>query len=217
VLAGCKNSEANFSVLFCIGLYPSIILLIPPLVVLLILPQLKNAKSISDVLLPICTDETSPQYFLNLRTVQDILTLGITLHDKLTRQLTRLSQENTQVPLLILAFSGFVSSVAWIFGRQLVWFVGCMVLIRHTLLWKVVQNVVGVILEVIQTSLDAAGNFGLIKMSPARVVDPDTLEISIYENQRWWAGSGYTGQVSCIECMILMPLESIFPLKFVLQ
>ncbi|KAI8575716.1 hypothetical protein K450DRAFT_260479 [Umbelopsis ramanniana AG] len=176
-------------------LYPSIILLIPPLVILLTLPQLKSAKSISDILLPTCTDETSPQYFSNLRTVQDILTQGITIHDRLTRQLTRLSQDNTRVPLGILGVSGLISSIAWIFGRQLIWFIGCMILLRHTWMWQVAQKAVGAILEVIQTLVDAAGKLGLIKANPTFAADPDTLEISIFENQRWWAGSGFTGQL----------------------
>jgi hypothetical protein len=181
---------------FIKGLYPSIILFIPPLVILLTLPQLKSAKSISDILLPICTDETSPQYFSNLRTVQDILTQGITVHDKLTRQLAHLSQEdNTRVPLGMLGLAGLTSSIAWIFGRQLVWFIGCMVLLRHTWLWQIAQKVVGAILEAIQTLVDGAGKLGLIKANLTLAADPDTLEISIFENQRWWAGSGFTGQV----------------------
>jgi hypothetical protein len=187
-------------VLFVQGLYPSIILLIPPLLILLTLPQLKSAKSISDILLPICTDETSPQYFSNLRTVQDILTQAITLHDKLSRQLTRLSQDNARVSMWILALSGLASSIAWVFGRHLVWFVGCMVLLRHTWLWQVAQKIVGVILEAIQTLADGAGKLGLIKANPTLAANPDTLEISIFENQRWWAGSGFTGQVCAAGC-----------------
>lgn len=186
----------KFGVLYeIIGLYPSIILLIPPLAILLILPQLKNAKSIADVLLPSCTDETSPQYFQNLRTIQDSLMYAIGVHEKLTRQLMHVNHYDTRAQLLIFAISVLTSSVLWIFGTQLVLILGCLVLVRHTWIWTMVQTVFGVILETIQVMVDVAGGLGLVNKNPTRAADPENLEISIFENQRWWAGSGFTGQV----------------------
>jgi hypothetical protein len=58
-----------------------------------------------------------------------------------------------------------------------------------------VQTVFGVILETIQVMVDVAGGLGLVNKNPTRAADPENLEISIFENQRWWAGSGFTGQV----------------------
>ncbi|GAB5589026.1 hypothetical protein Unana1_03926 [Umbelopsis nana] len=46
-----------------------------------------------------------------------------------------------------------------------------------------------------QTLVDGAGKLGLVNLNPTRAADPEILEISVFENQRWWAGSGFTGQL----------------------
>jgi hypothetical protein len=81
------------------------------------------------------------------------------------------------------------------FGRELLILVGLLVLVRHTRVWIIGQKLLAVVLEAVQTLIDIAGHFGLVKTNPARAADPKTIEISVFENQRWWAGSGFTGQV----------------------
>jgi hypothetical protein len=178
-----------------LGLYPSLTLLISPLIILLIFPQLKLEKSLSNALLPTCTDETSQQYFQNLKTTQDILTCAISFHDKLTKWLSRVDHYDSTASMIAFTTSCLVSSLIWMFGRELLILVGLLVLVRHTRVWIIGQKLLAVVLEAVQTLIDIAGHFGLVKTNPARAADPKTIEISVFENQRWWAGSGFTGQV----------------------
>ncbi|KAG2179109.1 hypothetical protein INT43_001959 [Umbelopsis isabellina] len=176
-------------------LYPSLTLLISPLIILLIFPQLKSEKSLSNALLPTCTDETSQQYFQNMKTTQDILTSAILLHDNLTKWLSRIDRYNSKISLIAFTSSCLISSLIWMFGRELLILAGMLVLVRHTRVWIIGQKLLGVVLEAIQTLIDIASHFGLVKTNPARAADPKTIEISVFENQRWWAGNGFTGQL----------------------
>jgi hypothetical protein len=128
--------------------------------------------------------------------VQDFLTLAISLHEKLTRQLVHVNHYDTRTLLLIFAITVLMSSIMWMFGAELVLLIGCSILLKHTWVWQVAHKIFGVILETMQTLVDVASKLGLVNLNPTRAADPEILEVSVFENQRWWAGSGFTGQVN---------------------
>ncbi|KAG2229219.1 hypothetical protein INT48_001887 [Thamnidium elegans] len=74
------------------------------------------------------------------------------------------------------------------------WFmmaIGLMVLINKTWVGSLIEIVLQFLVEFLQTCVDLVQR--LFKTETKSVLHP--IQVSVYENQRWWAGNGYTSQL----------------------
>ncbi|ORY94157.1 integral peroxisomal membrane peroxin-domain-containing protein [Syncephalastrum racemosum] len=168
-------------------LYPALFLLTPfALVLWLFVRAGVRPLSMAQVLLP-RFDESSPEYFTNLERAQQCMLFMIRIYDNLAYH----AQHVWLTPAayrLMLALAALASLVLYLVGKWIVMAVGLIVLLNKTRLGAVAETVVQSVLDTAQTVLE-------VLHRPPKTNKPEIVEVSLYENQRWWAGSGYTAQL----------------------
>lgn len=191
-----KNKTSSILVcLFwiCSCLNSKTVLLIPPLLIWLLYSQtgiVKSQQTASQVLFP-RFDESTPEYYTNLESMQYAFIFFIRLYDNFAYHLQHIHLNGTTYRVL------FVSSlcISFIFaylGKWLVMIAGLMILLNKTWFGTFIEAILQFLMEVVQTAVDISQKF---KSSKKRTVERKPIQVSVYENQRWWAGTGYTSQL----------------------
>ncbi|KAI8384830.1 uncharacterized protein BYT42DRAFT_592880 [Radiomyces spectabilis] len=147
--------------------------------------RLVAQTSASQALMP-RFDESTPEYYVNLERTQQMMLFLIRLYDNLAYHLQHVILSSTMYQCLLLG-TVIISISLMFFGRWIVLAVGLIVLLNKTWLGSSIEVFTLFLLELVQTVVE------LVYRKP--VAERKTMEISIYENQRWWAGSGYTPQL----------------------
>lgn len=176
------------------GLYPS---LIPPALILslYILAGAQQDVPASQVLMPRYDESSSPEeYYINLERTQQSMLFLVRLYDNLVYHCQHASLTPAAYKAMFLG-SLVVSSLLWLAGRWIILAVGLVILLHKTWLGTALEVAAQFLMEFLQTVMDT-----LILLAGKRRLRSTTkvMEISVYENQRWWAGTGYTSQVKYI-------------------
>lgn len=172
-----------------VGLNPSIVILLPPvLIILLFFRSGLQDRPANQVLLP-RFDEGTAEFYTNLDRMQSCLVVLIRFYDNLSYHLQHASL-NENVYRLLFVLSLVMTVLLYVVGRWLVLTFGLVVLLNKTWLGGVMETTVQVSMELLQTMVDLVQRV----VSPRRA-SKVSVEVSLYENQRWWAGTGYTSQV----------------------
>ncbi|KAL0078635.1 hypothetical protein J3Q64DRAFT_1810975 [Phycomyces blakesleeanus] len=151
--------------------------------------DVRSGQAVSHVLLP-RFDETSPEYYINLERMQQSMVFCIRIYDNLAYHLEHVSMTLTTFVVLLL-IGGVLTPVAlYFFFRWIVLVVGLVVLLNKTWIGSSVEAVGLFVLELLQTAIDV-----FLKLKSTKPPQNTIVEVSIYENQRWWAGSGFTSQL----------------------
>ncbi|KAI8643411.1 hypothetical protein BD408DRAFT_414868 [Parasitella parasitica] len=169
------------------------VLLIPPLLIWLLYNQtgiIRSQQDASQVLLP-RFDESTPEYYTNLESMQYAFIFFIRLYDNLAYHLQHVHLNRTTYKVLF-ASSLCTSFIFYYMGRWLVMIAGLMVLLNKTWFGSFIEAMLQFLMEVVQTAVDI---FQKIKSSKKAAVERKPIHVSVYENQRWWAGTGYTSQL----------------------
>ncbi|CAO3702278.1 unnamed protein product [Rhizopus stolonifer] len=187
-----KNTYSSlFICLFWISIciYPPTLLSIPPCMVFLLCKQIGFTHQRASVVLFPRYDEKTVEYYSNLEQMQHTFVFFIRLYDNLAYHLNHISLDSfTYKCLTLLSVLG--SIVFYYVGRHLILMVGLLVLLNKTWVGSTVEAVLQFVAEVLQTVLDIF--YKLLNYCDTK----KTIEVSIYENQRWWVGTGYTSQVN---------------------
>ncbi|KAG1448215.1 hypothetical protein G6F56_009009 [Rhizopus delemar] len=171
-----------------VGIYPPTLLSIPPCMVFLLCKQIGSTHQRASVVLFPRYDEKTVEYYSNLEQMQYAFVFFIRLYDNLAYHLNHISLDSfTYKCLALLSVLGSV--MFYYVGRHLILMVGLLVLLNKTWVGSTVEVVLQFVAEVLQTVLDIF--YKLLNYSDTK----KTIEVSIYENQRWWAGTGYTSQM----------------------
>ncbi|KAI9314471.1 hypothetical protein BX666DRAFT_1862360 [Dichotomocladium elegans] len=135
-------------------------------------------------------DENSPEYFTNLESMQQSMLFAIRLYDNLSYHCQHITL--TPRAYQVMLVTAFAASIAfYMFCRWIVLAVGLVILLNKTWLGAATEVGVQFIIELLQTVMDLIYRVTL----PARTLPLEPIVVSVYENQRWWAGSGYTSQL----------------------
>ncbi|CAO3596194.1 unnamed protein product [Absidia cylindrospora] len=170
-------------------LYPTVVILLPPvLIVLLFFRSGVQNRPANQILLP-RYDEGSPEYYVNLDRMQSCLVVLIRFYDNLSYHLQHASL-NESVYRLLFVMSLVLAVLLYVVGRWLVLAVGLVVLLNKTWLGAAMETAVQVAMELLQTMVDIVQ-----RVAFPRQTSKQSLEVSLYENQRWWTGTGYTSQL----------------------
>ncbi|KAI8067834.1 integral peroxisomal membrane peroxin-domain-containing protein [Gongronella butleri] len=170
------------------SLYPAVITLLPPICILLMFFRAGiHEKPANMVLLP-RYDESSPEYYVNLERMQSFMVFLIRLYDNLSYHLQHASL-NRPVYRLLFVLSCTSTILLYFIGRYLMLAFGLLVLLNQTRFGIVIETILQLSMEMAQTLIDAV-QFFLAKRPP-----PHAVQVSLYENQRWWTGTGYTAQL----------------------
>ncbi|KAG2219202.1 hypothetical protein INT45_013068 [Circinella minor] len=201
----------TLSSVFCVTLwialclYPSLLLIIPPALVigLYIHVGVKPTTTASQALVP-RYDENSADYFSNLERTQQSMQFLIRIYDNIAYHLGHVWL--TPGSYRILTMVAITTSLLfWALGRWIIMLMGLVILTNKTWVGSTAEICLQFFLEVIQTTMEVFQK--LISFSFRNKKNKDSnnkrkngsftqpIEISIYENQRWWAGSGYTSQL----------------------
>ncbi|RCI03840.1 peroxisome- protein [Rhizopus stolonifer] len=173
--------------LFSHGLSAYTVLLIPPLLILGLYFKIgiQPHQNASQILLP-RFDENTPEYYTNLENMQYAFLFLIRLYDNLVYHVQHITLTTTTYTVLFVV-SLFVSWIVLVMGKWLVMSIGLMVLLNKTWVGNWMEVVLQFCMEVVQTMVDLVQTHQPLQKKP--------IEISVYENQRWWAGIGYTSQL----------------------
>jgi hypothetical protein len=180
-----------------IGLNSKTVLLIPPLLIWLLYIQIGVSQvTASQILFP-RFDENTTEYLANLENMQYSFLFFIRLYDNLVYHLQHITLNGMAYKILFV--SSILVSVAFAYmGRWLFMAIGLMILLNKTWVGTSIEAILQFLMEVIQTAVDLAQkltNKGRNNSTNVERIKP--IQVSIYENQRWWAGNGgYTSQVS---------------------
>jgi hypothetical protein len=170
-----------------LGLYPTSVILLPPvLIVLLFFRSGLQDRPANQILLP-RYDEGTAEYYVNLDHMQSCLIFFIRLYDNLSYHLQHASLNENVYRLLFVMSLGLTLCLYWV-GRWLVLALGVLVLVNKTRLGAALETILQLAMELLQTIVDL-----VVFSRPSSKV---SLEVSLYENQRWWTGTGYTSQVN---------------------
>ncbi|KAI8089000.1 integral peroxisomal membrane peroxin-domain-containing protein [Halteromyces radiatus] len=171
-------------------LYPMIVILLPPiLIILLFFRSGVQNRPANQILLP-RYDEGTPEYYVNLERMQSTMVFMIRLYDNLSYHLQHASL-NENVYRMLFVMSVMLTVLLYMMGRWLVLTFGLVVLLNKTWLGGVLETVIQMVMEMLQTIIDVIQRITF----PRHRQIPTSLEVSLYENQRWWAGTGYTSQL----------------------
>ncbi|KAI8976905.1 hypothetical protein BDB01DRAFT_764259 [Pilobolus umbonatus] len=183
------NWNTPMSIVICIQwitlcLFPSSVLLIPPLLIVLLYTQTGiQPKSASEILVP-RYDESTPEYYQNLESMQYAFTFLIRLYDNLAYHLHHVPL-NALAYKALFVFSLCISCTFLYMGRYLVMGIGLMVLLNKTWVGTALESVGKYVMHGVQT---------MMAMKNIRQ-ERGPMDVSVYENQRWWAGHGFTSQL----------------------
>ncbi|ORX59793.1 hypothetical protein DM01DRAFT_1405272 [Hesseltinella vesiculosa] len=169
-------------------LWPALITLLPPICIMLMFFRAGiHEKPANLVLLP-RFDESSPEYYVNLERMQAYMVFLIRLYDNMSYHLQHASLNAPVYRLLFVASCGS-TVLLYLVGRYLMLAFGLLVLLNQTRLGFVIETGMQLAMEVTQTVLD------LLQPLFAKRSPPHAVQVSLYENQRWWTGTGYTAQL----------------------
>jgi hypothetical protein len=181
--------------LYTKGLYPrTVFLLAPPLLIVLLYSQagIQTQQPSSQILLPRYDDSTT-EYYTNLEDIQQSFLFLIRFYDNLAYHLQHITLDSFTYKVLFMTSLVF-SVMLYYFARYFVLAIGLMILLNRTWIGNVIEVALQFLMEVIQTSVDVFHKLTHSSLSSS-VVDRKPIQVSVYENQRWWAGNGYTSQV----------------------
>ncbi|CAO3654567.1 unnamed protein product [Mucor hiemalis] len=167
------------------------VLLIPPLLICLLYTQTGVIKQPASQILFPRFDENTPEYYINLENMQYAFLFFIRLYDNLAYHLHHITLNATTYRVLLVT-SLVISSLFYICGKWLLMAVGLMLLLNKTWVGTSLEILLQFLMEVLQTFVDLAHK---LKRTKKPSLPSEPIQISIYENQRWWAGSGYTSQL----------------------
>lgn len=138
-------------------------------------------------------DEHTSEYYMNLESMQYAFLFFIRIYDNFAYHLQHLSLTGMTYKILFIVSLG-ISSLFYMFGKWLMMTIGLMILLNKTWVGSTLEILLQFTMEVLQTG------FELVHRSTEKkkVVTHEPIQVSLYENQRWWAGTGYTSQVSII-------------------
>ncbi|KAI9251411.1 integral peroxisomal membrane peroxin-domain-containing protein [Phascolomyces articulosus] len=189
-------------------LYPSLLLVVPPALVLGLYIQvgIKPTTTASKALVP-RYDESSPEYFANLERTQQSMQFLIRIYDNLAYHLGHIWLTPGSYRLLT-AVATITSILFWALGRWIIMMIGLVILTNKTWVGSTAEVCLQFILELMQTAMDVFQKLAFLSFSKNKkrakgnlvngtgsFSQTQPIEISLYENQRWWAGSGYTSQL----------------------
>ncbi|ORZ18037.1 integral peroxisomal membrane peroxin-domain-containing protein [Absidia repens] len=174
-------------VLLC--LYPTIVILFPPILILVLFFRSGvQTCPANQILLP-RYDEGTSEYYVNLKRMQSCLMFFIRCYDNLSYHLQHASL-NVNVYRLVFALSILLTCFLYMLGRWLVLVFGLVILLNKTWFGGAIETGVQLTMEMLQTVVDIVQHL-LSPQQSSKMV----LEVSMYENQRWWTGTGYTSQL----------------------
>ncbi|KAI8332856.1 integral peroxisomal membrane peroxin-domain-containing protein, partial [Chlamydoabsidia padenii] len=173
--------------LLCI--YPTSMILLPPvLIILLAFRSGLQDRPANQILLP-RYDEGTPEYNVNLQWMQSCLVFFIRFYDNLSYHLQHASL-NENVYRLLFAQSLVLTFCLYLVGRWLILVFGLVLMVNKTWLGGAMETAIQVSMELLQNMMDLIQHLVYSRHS-SKV----SLEVSLYENQRFWAGTGYTSQL----------------------
>ncbi|KAI7891014.1 uncharacterized protein EV154DRAFT_233627 [Mucor mucedo] len=187
--------QRSYSLLACLFwistcLYSHTLLLVPPMLILFLYSQngVLNQPA-SQILFPRFDEHTS-EYYMNLESMQYAFLFFIRIYDNFAYHLQHLSLTSTTYKILFVVSLG-ISSLFYLFGKWLIMAIGLMLLLNKTWVGSTLEILLQFTMEVLQTG------FELVHKSTEKknVVPREPIQVSLYENQRWWAGTGYTSQL----------------------
>lgn len=167
------------------------VLLVPPLLIWLLYTQTGVIKQPASHILFPRFDENTPEYYINLENMQYAFLFFIRLYDNLAYHLQHITLNSTTYKILLVT-SLMMSTLFYVCGKWLVMSIGLMILLNKTWVGTSIEIMLQFLMEVLQTFVDLVDKLKRTK-KPSLPTEP--IQVSIYENQRWWAGSGYTSQV----------------------
>lgn len=167
-----------------------VVTLLPPvLIVLLFFRSGIQHRPANLVLLP-RYDESSPEYYVNLERMQTFMVFMIRLYDNLSYHLQHASL-NENVYRLLFVMSLGLTALLYFVGRWVILLLGLVLLLNKTWVGTTLETSIQLAMEILQTMVDVFQRLCL----PHHHASKTTVEVSLYENQRWWASNGYTSQV----------------------
>ncbi|KAI8148147.1 hypothetical protein BJV82DRAFT_594759 [Fennellomyces sp. T-0311] len=174
-------------------LYPSLLLVIPPALVLALYIRvgIKPTMTASQALVP-RFDENSPEYYANLERTQQSMLFLIRIYDNIAYHCGHVWLSPSSYRVLGLAAFA-ISGLFFLMGRWIIMLIGLVILLNKTWVGSTAEVALQFILELIQTAFDVIQKLASTTKTSTIALKP--VEVSLYENQRWWAGSGYTSQL----------------------
>ncbi|KAI9496012.1 hypothetical protein BDB00DRAFT_882235 [Zychaea mexicana] len=144
-------------------------------------------------------DENSPEYYANLERTQQSMLFLIRIYDNIAYHLGHIWLSPGSYRLLA-AGAMATSVVFWVLGRWVIMLIGLVILVNKTWVGSTAEVCMQFLLELMQTAMDVLhklvfATFATRKTSSLSSLSSKPVEVSVYENQRWWAGSGYTSQL----------------------
>lgn len=136
-------------------------------------------------------DEKTSEYYENLEQMQHTFVFFIRLYDNLAYHLNHISLDSFTYKILFV-LSGCMSLILFYTGKNIIVLMGLLVLLNKTWVGSVVEAILIFVAELLQTCFDILQKLNYSTTTPEK---KSIIEISVYENQRWWAGIGYTSQV----------------------
>ncbi|KAI8991738.1 hypothetical protein BDF20DRAFT_846156 [Mycotypha africana] len=171
--------------------------------------------NIAQVLLP-RFDENTPEYYRNMEHMQHAFLFLIRLYDNLAYHLQHVSLNKATYRILFLS-SLFISCLFAYLGRWLILTIGLVIMLNQTcigrlfelvfiqfLMMGLLQFIFGLMQKIQRKRLLRATVTVDIKNRKTAETNNNSIqrrpmEVSLYENQRWWAGVGYTSQLLRLE------------------
>ncbi|KAI9281197.1 hypothetical protein BY458DRAFT_499870 [Sporodiniella umbellata] len=208
-----KSALRSLSICFLwtsICLYPQTLVFIPPLTVFWLCKRvgLKPYLQASFVLTP-RYDEKTPEYCANLEQMQQAFVFFIRLYDNLAYHLNHISLDSFTYKILFI-LSLCVSTVFYYFGRNLLLLSGLLILLNKTWVGSTLETLLLFTIELLQTVIDISNRLDYRRTASQK----KTIEVSVYENQRWWAGVGYTSQMLRTERASWSNITGLEPVPF---
>lgn len=168
--------------------------MIPPLLIWLLYTHTGMIKQPASQILFPRYDENSAEYYTNLENMQYAFLFFIRIYDNLAYHLQHFTLTSTTYKILFF-ISLSVSSLFYICGKWLIMAIGLMCLLNKTWVGSLIETVLQFLMEFVQTLLDLVQR---LFRKEIKFVPTEPILVSVYENQRWWAGHGYTSQVNYI-------------------
>ncbi|KAI7903322.1 uncharacterized protein BX663DRAFT_508218 [Cokeromyces recurvatus] len=190
-----KNKWHSFIVCIiwvCSCLYPYTILLIPPLLVWRLYWSigLEEQQNVSQILFP-RYEEHSSEYYTNLQNMHYTFVFLIRLYDNLSYHMQHIQLTSTSYKLMLL-ISLLISVMLAFAGRFLVITVGLVILLNKTWIGTAIEIILCNLIELVQK---VCYLYQVSRGTKSVMSERKWIEVSVYENQRWWAGTGYTSQL----------------------
>ena len=165
---------------------------------------IKPTTTASQALVP-RYDENSADYYTNLERTQQSMQFLIRIYDNIAYHLGHvwLTRGSYRI-LTVVAIT--MSLLFWALGRWIIMLTGLVILTNKTWVGSTAEVCLQFFLEVVQTTMDVLQKLASFSFRNKKDKDNNSkgkngsltqpIEISLYENQRWWAGSGYSSQVN---------------------